>query len=259
MFERLMDNLWRYHDETGSTSYLVVGERCAAMIDCGCVVRPLMEEIRKITPLPVKLLLTHAHPDHFGAAGSFSEVWMHEDDIDALPVFEPAFAVMGVPPLNRETLHAFKDGQVFDLGGKAIVACALPGHTPGSVVFVDEKDGLVFTGDAIGSGDIVLMSVPLAYDVSAYRASLAAFYEKCAPWEKYTWLGGHYHQAQRGEGVAPNTPCREMVLDMIALCDALLEGRIQGEPREEIFAPGGKAARAYLGRAGMVYSDDQVR
>ena len=49
-----------------------------------------------------------------------------------------------------------------------------------------------------------------------------------------------------------------MVLDMIALCDALLEGRIQGEPREEIFAPGGKARRAYLGRAGMVYSDAQV-
>lgn len=259
MFEQIGKHLWRYHDETGSTSYLLVGESCAAMIDCGCVVRPLMEEIRKITVLPVKLLLTHAHPDHFGAAGSFSEVWMHEDDIVALPVFEPSFAVMGVPALRRETLHAFTDGDEFDLGGMKVVACALPGHTPGSTVFVCEEEALLFIGDAIGSGDIVLMSVPLAYDVSAYRASLVSFYERCAPWATYAWHSGHYHQAQRGEGQAPNTPCRELVDDMIALCGALLAGEIEGEPREEIFAPGGRSRRAYLGRAGMVYSDEQLK
>ena len=258
MFERLMDNLWRYHDETGSTSYLVVGESCAAMIDCGCVVRPLMEEIRRITPLPVKLLLTHAHPDHFGAAGSFSEVWMHEDDIDALPVFEPAFAVMGVPPLNRETLHAFKDGQVFDLGGKAIVACALPGHTPGSVVFVDEKDGLVFTGDAIGSGDIVLMSVPLAYTLSAYRDSLRAYLDKSAPWSAYTYLPGHWHQQKRADGTE-NPPCRALIEDMESLCCRALSGEIQGEETEEIFAPDRRALRAYAGRAGIVFAAGQRR
>lgn len=258
MFERLTDCIWRSHDAAGSTAYLIVGKTCAAMIDCGMVARPLMEEIRSITQLPVKLLLTHAHPDHYGAAAEFEEIWLHRADIAALPVFEKAFEIMRVAPLERSRLHAFDDGHVFDLGGRRIQACWLPGHTPGSSLFVCEEEACVFCGDAVGSGDIVLMSVPMAYDLAAYRRSLAGFMERSAPWEGYRWYSGHYHQAQRPDGEAPNEPCRALVGDMIALCDALLMGRLQGEATRELFAPGGAARRAYMGRAGIVYSDEQL-
>ena len=259
MFERLMDGVWRYHDEAGSTSYLITGESSAAMIDCGMIVRPLMAEIRSITALPVALLLTHAHPDHYGAAAEFGEVWLHEADADALAVFEEAFSVMQIPPLKRETLHTFADGHVFDLGGRRLLACALPGHTPGSTLFVDDANGCIFCGDAVGSGDIVLMSVPLAYDLSDYRSSLAQLWERSEPWADYVWHSGHVHQADRGEGVPPNTPCRALVRDMMDLCTAVLEGRLQGERTRELFAPGGEARRAYMGRAGIVYCDSQCR
>lgn len=259
MFERMTEGIWRYHDAMGSTSYLVLGQKMAAMIDCGGTGMTLMPQIRKITDLPVILLLTHAHPDHYGSAAEFDEVWLHEEDVKALPVFEAAFAVMGVRPLDRKTLHAFSDGQVFDLGGRQLRACAIYGHTPGSVVFVDEGAHCLFCGDAVGSGDIVLMSVPLAYDLSAYRNSLLRFMDRSRLWEDFIWYSGHFHQADRGEGVPPNTPCRALVGDMIELCDAILAGKKQGERTKEIFAPNGEARRAYMGRAGIVYTDEQVK
>lgn len=258
MFEKLTDNIWRYHDQTGSTSYLVVGETRAAMIDCGAIACPLMDEIRAITPLPVDLLLTHAHPDHYGAAAEFDAVYLHEGDIAALPVFEEAFALMGVAPLSRGTLHPLADGQVFDLGGLRLIACELIGHTPGSTVFICEALRCIFSGDAVGSGDIVLMSVPLAYTLSAYRDSLRAYLDKSAPWSAYTYLPGHWHQQKRADGTE-NPPCRALIEDMESLCCRALSGEIQGEETEEIFAPDRRALRAYAGRAGIVFAAGQRR
>lgn len=258
MMTRLTDSIWRYHDGMGSTSYLVVGGTRAAMIDCGGTGEPVMPMIRSVTDLPVVLLLTHAHPDHYASAEEFDEIWLHEDDIKALPVLEEAFSVMGVKPLERAKLHPFADGQTFDLGGTSLIACALPGHTPGSTVFVNEAQRCIFGGDAVGSGDIVLMSVPLACHLSDYRDSLESFVRRSTPWADYSWHCGHYHQAGREEGAQPNTPCRRMIEDMIRLCTALLDGRVQGERTRELFAPGGEARRAYLNRAGIVYSDKQI-
>ena len=133
-------------------------------------------------------------------AAEFDRIWMHEADIAVLDEMEPVFAGMGVAPLPRERLCAFEDGHEFDLGGTVIRAVHLPGHTPGSAVFVDDAQQVIFSGDAVGSGDIVLMSVPKAYDLSAYRASLAAFLDRSKPWADYAWLAGHWHQADRGEG-----------------------------------------------------------
>ena len=258
MMKPISPSIWRYHDLCGCTSYLVLGKKRAAMIDCGMMPGPVMPMIRSITQLPVDLLLTHAHPDHYGAAADFESIWMHEKDIAALDEMEPVFTGMGVKPLPREKLHAFGDGHVFDLGGRQLLAAELTGHTPGSTVFVDEAQKAIFSGDAVGSGDIVLMAVPKADCLSAYRQSLAAFLKKSAPWADYAWHAGHWHQAERGEGQERNDPCRALIEDMISLCDAILAGEIAGETVQEAFAPGGRAYRVYLGRAGIVYCDHQL-
>ena len=258
MMKQISQTIWRYHDICGCTSYLVVGEEKAVMVDCGMLPGPIMPMIRGITQLPVELLLTHAHPDHYGAAAEFDRIWMHEQDIAALDEMEPAFVGMGVKPLPREKLCAFADGHVFDLGGACLLAAELTGHTPGSTVFVHEAEKVIFSGDAVGSGDIVLMAVPKAFSLSAYRRSLQAFLDRSLPWADYAWLAGHWHQADRGEGRERNDPCRALIGDMVVLCDEILAGKIVGESVTESFAPGGLAHRAYLGRAGIVYCDHQV-
>ena len=45
---------------------------------------------------------------------------------------------------------------------------------------------------------------------------------------------------------------------MAALCQALVEGSLEGFAVHEIFAPEGKAFRAYMGRAGIVYAANQL-
>ena len=125
------------------------------------------------------------------------------------------------------------------------------------MVFADETGRALFSGDAVGSGDIVLMSVPLAYSLADYRISLLAFLEKTAACRDYTWYAGHYHQAQRADGTL-NPPCRALCEDMAQLCAALISGSHKGFAVNEIFAPGGKAFRAYMGRAGIVYTAEQL-
>ena len=46
MLTQLKDSIWRYHDEMGSTSYLIVGKKRAAMVDCGGTGKPVMPLIR---------------------------------------------------------------------------------------------------------------------------------------------------------------------------------------------------------------------
>ncbi|MDO4484778.1 MAG: MBL fold metallo-hydrolase [Clostridia bacterium] len=256
MFERLNDNIWRHHDAAGCTCYLVVGEERAAMIDCGGTGEPVMAELRAITPLPVDLLLTHAHPDHFGAAYEFDRVWLHQADAAVLDEFEQFFACLNIAPIRRETLHTFADGHVFPLGGRSLTAIHLPGHTPGSSVFADDAGKCLFTGDALGSGDFVLMSLPRTDCLSRYRENLMTFLDRTADRADYTWHAGHYHQAQRPDGTV-NPPCRRLCEDMASLCGKILSGQVQGKEVQEAFAPNGKALRADDGTAGIIYNRNQ--
>ena len=170
--EKLREGLWRLNDEAGCTAYLVIGLNRAYMIDTGMGRPPLMPQIRALTGLAVDLLLTHAHPDHFGAAGEFDRIWLCEDDRETLACSEPLCHRFGVPPLPVQRVRFFRDGESFDAGGIRLEALQLPGHTPGSCVFGVPEWKELFTGDAIGSGDIVLMTLPGALSVSAYCASL---------------------------------------------------------------------------------------
>lgn len=256
--ERLDDGIWRFEDPTGSTAYLIVGERRAAMIDCGMGREAVMPRIREVTELPVSLLLTHAHPDHYGAADEFERVWLHEKDAAVLEEMERAFAALDARPFPRERMRAFADGEVFDLGGRRLLTLPLPGHTPGSCVFADEQTGRLFTGDAIGSGDICLMAVPLALSVAAYGRSLRAFARLAAPYARAEWHAGHVRQAGEAGTAGYNPPRMRVVEDMIALCDEICAGRVEGSEVEERFAPDGRARKAYWGSAGLVWLPERI-
>jgi len=53
--------------------------------------------------------------------------------------------------LIAQNLLSLKDQDRFELGDRALTVYATPGHTPGSVVVLDEKTGDLFTGDSFGS------------------------------------------------------------------------------------------------------------
>lgn len=257
--ERLQSRVWCLRDRDDCAAYLAVGDQKAMMIDTGMGAEPLMPLVRKITPLPAELLLTHAHGDHYGAAGEFGRVWLHERDLAILGDLEEVLLPrIPVPGLRRETLVPFGDSAVFDLGGECVHVLPLPGHTPGSCVFALENEPAVFCGDAIGSGNIVLMALPFALGLREYRAGLAAFIRQAGAYGGFEWLGGHCGQAGEPGKPGYNPPRLQVAQDMLALCDRLLAGTLIGEPVWEPMRPQGDALRAYHGTAGMVYLPRQL-
>src|SRR5207302_4573638 len=66
--------------------------------------------------------------------------------------------------------HWLHDGDKIDLGGRMLRVIATPGHTPDSIALLDEKNGLLFTGDTFYPGPIYLYRPET--DLDAYVSSM---------------------------------------------------------------------------------------
>lgn len=66
--------------------------------------------------------------------------------------------------------HWLRDGDRIDLGGGVLKVIGTPGHTPDSIALLDQKNGLLFTGDTFYAGPIYLYRPET--DLDAYLASV---------------------------------------------------------------------------------------
>lgn len=145
------------------------------VIDTGLGLKSLSAEVAKITERPVIGVCTHSHYDHSGGLYEFSERLGHrcEADIYASPTrenivaenffvdsmiysapypgFEAESWVMQSAPLTRE----LDEGDVIDLGDRALKVLHLPGHSPGSIALWEGATGTLFSGDTIYDGDLI--------------------------------------------------------------------------------------------------------
>jgi hydroxyacylglutathione hydrolase len=234
--DELGKGLWRIQAIKGtlSTVYLIEGSREALIIDACSGQEGLKEAVHQlIGNKPCKLALTHGHFDHSGGIKYFQEIYLHPADSGMLP--------KGVA-VQR---HYFDDGTVFDLGGKKIEVVAIPGHTPGSVVFFDRAGRYMMTGDGIGS-TMVWMQIS-TLPLTAYLASvkkLEAMKDEID--ELYV---GHYEQ----ETVKLTT---QYITDMRIVTEKVLDGTIEISPYEMGSRSGQQAA---YGSARLVFSQDRLR
>lgn len=247
-----------FEDFIDASFYLVEGGKRALLIDTGCGGGNVRRLASAFTDKAIDLAVTYAHGDHDAHAGEFDRVYMHRADIEFRREMQAS-----LPEEKRVNVDAFlplEDGSVLDLGGGVLVRTLhIPGHTPGSVAFVDEAHKAVFTGDAIGSGVGVWMQLPGCCTVSAYKAALLHFATELYPYRDYRFLGGHYRQADPPYSPAHNPVCMQMVEDMIRLCDEMLAGRAQDRLYEGR-AFGEEAPHiAACGTAAMVYLPSRVR
>ncbi len=124
-------------DDTRVRQFLFVGDREALLIDTGFEDSHVYEQVRTITSLPVKVVLTHGDLDHCGGAGDFPVCYLHEND----------WPLLG--DRSNGTIRSLKQGDVFSCAGYQLETIELPGHTWGSVAFIERKRRWLFSGDSV--------------------------------------------------------------------------------------------------------------
>ena len=174
------------------------GRERDVLIDCGLGVSALAPLLRERFDREPVLILTHAHLDHMGSAHEFSDVWAHPSEAvgDPAPgsLYGPVLAAQmnldevlspvlltarphsgyhpgtyRVSPATRT--RALTDGDLVDLGDRALTVLHLPGHSPGSIALFDESDGTLFSGDVVYDDDVLLDYLP-GSDTEQYALSL---------------------------------------------------------------------------------------
>ncbi len=170
-------------------SYLVVGRDKAVLFDTGMGISNVQAVVAGLTKNPVSVVNSHTHNDHVGDNWRFSDVYGMDTDFtranargsreDAQAELAPGEICGALPAgfdsraYSTKPFHITRwlhDGDKIDLGGRTLQVIGTPGHTPDSIALLDEKNGLLFTGDTFYAGPIYLYRPET--DLDAYLASV---------------------------------------------------------------------------------------
>ncbi len=205
----------------GCDCYLVEGDREALMIDAGMATANIRAFAQGLTDRPLKRVVnTHSHFDHTGGNGFFDEVLATPQAARSLK------NTMGDPP-DRYPLDyrvtPIADGDVLDLGGRRLRVLELNCHSPGDVALLDLDRRLLFTGDEVESGQVLLLP-GYAEEPGQIHAKPAATVESCLrTMERLAALRGQFDALCPAHNGSPLDP---VYLDwFIALCRAVLDGQ----------------------------------
>lgn len=156
-------------------SYLVLGDRSAALIDTGMGIADIRAVVDRLTRLPVQVVTTHVHNDHIGGHGRFDSIAVHQGDLAWLidgvplppgqvrawlakePLRKPApagFDPDGYRPFRGRPSRILADGDLIDLGSRSLRVIHTPGHSPGHIALCEQERGFLFTGDLLYRGKL---------------------------------------------------------------------------------------------------------
>lgn len=137
------------------------GTRRAAVVDPGGDLDQILEFVAGQGLIVEKILLTHGHVDHAGAAAELASrlgvpiEGPHRDEsfwIDRLPEDAERW---GLPPAAAFTPERWLDqGDRVRVGDIELEVRHCPGHTPGHVVYFHPPSRLVIVGDVLFRGSI---------------------------------------------------------------------------------------------------------
>ncbi len=208
--EQEKEGLWRivFHLPTSTNCWVLEESDGLTLVDAGCEwnAGTIFDTIGMIGKPLRRIAITHAHPDHAGAAAELARmtdasVFIHELDMPFLTgsdslgelsgntlshAFHRAANCLGLlnPPAVERPVAVQEGDMIGDLR-----VIHTPGHTPGSASFWSERHQALFVGDN-ASNRFNLLSINLSVFTLA-RPQLVESFEKYRDYDARLILPGH--------------------------------------------------------------------
>ena len=169
----------------GNFIYLLIGSDKALLIDTGAIADPqkvpLAKTILELLPdkdhkkLPLLVAHTHRHLDHRAGDPQFASL----PSVQVVPIdLDGVRAFFGFTNWPNGIAH-------LDLGGRTVDVIPTPGHNQTHLAFYDDKTGLLFSGDFLMPGRLLIE------DAAAYRESALRVVDFLKTRSLSHILGGH--------------------------------------------------------------------
>lgn len=133
----------------------------AAVVDPGGDLPLIRDAIAKAGVKVVKILITHGHMDHAAEALALSEELgvpiegPHRADkflLDTLPESGLKYGMMGARAFEPQ--RWLEEGDRVELGSLRFDILHCPGHSPGSVAYINQDEGFGLVGDVLFRGSV---------------------------------------------------------------------------------------------------------
>ena len=137
-----------------------------AFVDPGGDADFLLQIAKENNLIPEKILLTHGHADHAGAAMEIAQILNikiegpHKEDKFLLDSLQNQGEMFGMQARNCVPNKWLEDGDTVTVGNSALEVIFTPGHTPGHVIFFSNESNLALVGDVIFRGSIGRTDLP---------------------------------------------------------------------------------------------------
>lgn len=139
-------NCYLYWDESSNDGII---------IDPGDEEERIINRVGKLGFNPKAILLTHGHGDHIVAVDAVKVkyniplyIGNGEEELLKNPTANVS-ALIGHPIVAPPPDYLVDDEQLLTFGAISLKVLSTPGHSPAGVCYLDENEGLLFTGDTL--------------------------------------------------------------------------------------------------------------
>jgi glyoxylase-like metal-dependent hydrolase (beta-lactamase superfamily II) len=231
-----------YFSYNRANMWLIKGQNRDLLVDTGLGVASLRQHLAGLIDKPLLAVASHIHFDHAGGIHEFDERaihaaevqalregnaheslcsqpgWLHYDHFECLPY--SGFTIQEYTFNASEPTQILQDGDVIDLGDRALEVLHLPGHSAGCIALYDHRSQELFSGDVIYDGDLLdelpcsnifnyiqtyerLQKLPVNI---VYPGHYKAFGQ-----ERYLEILGEYLDRRRQPGCPASTVCKSLL------------------------------------------------